>query len=259
MIIASDLHYQLVADDALDRLVAACRADGEGVLILAGDLTQHGRVEEYEALERLLRTLIAGGLRVVCCPGNHDLSYLLGYGPSTTRRRTDRYLDHIATLVNEQAGVLGFSEYDTVLQAGDDVIVSLRSVHRRGRLLLGNRVMTGQIRWACEVLDRHGISAATHRVHFVTHYSLWSLPGDLHRNIHRRKRLERSILIPYGVQTYINGHNHRFDAAFRETPRAGYRIYHIQAPGLVRRMLGQQSGFVRWDPRRPASAALVGV
>jgi hypothetical protein len=183
----------------------------------------------------------------------------VGYGPSTTRRRTGRYLDHIAGLVNGQDDVLGFQAYDTVLRAGRDVIVTLRSVHRRGRLLLGNRVMRAQIRWARGVLDEHAVTAETHRVHFVTHYSLWSLPGDLHRNIHRRERLERRILIPYGVRTYINGHNHRFDAGFRETPRAGFDIYHIQAPGLVRRSPRQESGFVRWDPARHASAELVGV
>jgi 3',5'-cyclic AMP phosphodiesterase CpdA len=257
MIIASDIHIRNVAAAALERLEAACRADADGLLVIAGDLTQHGRIREYEALADLLRDLIASGLRVVCCPGNHDLSYLAGYAPNTNRRRTGRYLDLIAALVHRQPDVLAFHDYDTVLRAGDDVFVSLRSVHRRGRLLLGNRVMRSQIRWARETLDEHGVTGTSHRVHFVTHYSLWSLPGDLHRNIHRRARLEHQILIPYNVRTYINGHNHRFDAGYRRTPRTKYRIFHIPAPGLVQRTLGKQSGFVRWEPARPDSAALV--
>ena len=106
MIIASDMHFRLVDDSALQRLVEACRADNDGVLILAGDLTQHGDADEYEQLAQLLSELMSSGLRVVCCPGNHDLSYLLGYGPSTTRRRTGRYLDHIAGLVNGQSAAM---------------------------------------------------------------------------------------------------------------------------------------------------------
>ena len=133
-----------------------------------------------------------------------------------------------------------------------DVVVSLRSVHRRGRLLLGNRIKEDQLRWARAVLDRHDVSGQTHRVHLVTHHSMWRTLGqDKHANMHRRKRLERMLLVPYGVTSFINGHNHVFVATRRETPRSRHRLYHIQAPSLSKSSRGA-AGFVRWSPGEEA-------
>ena len=257
MIVAADIHFGRDSGYLVDALVRACVDDAQRVLIIAGDLTQRGEAAEYVGAEALLRRVMDAGVRVVCCPGNHDLSRFFGYAPSAGASRRERYLGHITALVGLQGENLGFTRFDTVLAAGDHVIVSLRSVHRRGRLLLGNRVRWPQIRWARAVLDQHGITGQTHRVHFVTHHSLWNLPGDRHRNLHLRGRLELGLLAPYGVSTYINGHNHRFEAGPRRTPWAGLPVYHIQAPSLSRRVRWAQRGYVRWDPDRLNAARFV--
>ena len=257
MIIASDIHFGRTPEGALAALDVACREDAQRVLILAGDLTDHGKEGQFAGMASFLGGIIAQGVRVVCCPGNHDLSYLFGYAPSPGGARRDRYLDHLTGLLTSQPDNLDFTRYDAVLRAGEDVIVSLRSVHRRGRLLLGNRVEKTQLRWARGVLDRHGITGRDERVHFVTHYSLWSLFKDRHRNLHRRGRLERDLLRPYQVRTYINGHNHRFTAARRGTPKLGHDLYHIQAPSLTRPRGSGPRGFISWDPGSGRDALLV--
>lgn len=235
----------------------ACRADPQRVLILAGDLTEHGKQEQYAGLAELLGQLVQDGVRLVCCPGNHDLSFFYGYVPSPRGTRRDRYLDHITSLVTSQPELLGFTRYDAVLRIGQDVIISLRSVHRRGRILAGNRVRAEQIQWALAVLQQHDVTGQTHRIHFVTHYSLWALGPDHHRNMHRRRRLEQGLLVPCDVRTFINGHNHRFSAATRPTPKTEHRLYHIQAPSLGKGAHGRQRGYVCWDPSTPCSARVV--
>ena len=260
MIIASDLHFGHPPRQTLEALSAACVADPQRLLILAGDLTEHGKEAQYEGVARLLRRLMQGGVRVVCCPGNHDLSYLWGYAPSTGGRRRGRYQEHITRLMVSQPDTLEFTEFDAVMRVGQDVVVSLRSVHRRGRILLGDRVKESQIRWARLVLDRHQIRGHTHRIHLVTHHSLWRRLGrDKHANLHHRKRLERQLLVPYAVSTYINGHNHYFSAAVRETPKSGHRLYHIQAPSLSKASSHGGRGFVRWVPGSGEDAGLVEV
>ena len=82
MIIASDLHFGHPPRERLDALTRACADDPQRLLVLAGDLTEHGKEAQYEGVAELLRDLIEGGVRVVCCPGNHDLSYFWGYAPS---------------------------------------------------------------------------------------------------------------------------------------------------------------------------------
>jgi 3',5'-cyclic AMP phosphodiesterase CpdA len=257
MIIAADIHLGHTSPAQLEALVRACRQDRQRLLVVAGDLTQRGTEQQYQEAEALLRRVMHDGVRVVCCPGNHDLSRLFGYAPSTSARRRDRYLAHITGLLGAQQEVLGFTRYDTVLAAGQDVVVSLRSVHRRGRLLWGHRVRAPQILWARQVLDRYGAARERQRIHFVTHYSMWNLPGDRHRNLHRRARLERGLLLPLGVTSYINGHNHRFEAAHRLSPRTGHRLYHVQAPSLSRTPLRDSSGYVCWDPASGEGARLV--
>jgi len=260
VIIASDLHFGHPPRATLDALTGACLEDPQRLLILAGDLTEHGNQQQYEGVAALLRGMVERGVRVVCCPGNHDLSYFWGYAPSPRGKRRGRYRDHITSLMVDQPENLDFTNFDTVMRLGDDVVISLRSVHRRGRLLLGNRVKEGQIRWAREVLDRHDIIGHTHRIHLVTHHSLWRVLGqDKHANLHRRKRLERLLLVPYSAASFINGHNHYFSAAERETPKSGHRLYHIQAPSLSKGSSRGARGFVRWVPGSSVEASLVEV
>jgi len=86
---------------------------------------------------------------------------------------------------------------------------------------------------------------------------MWRTLGqDKHAHMHRRKRLERLLLVPYGVSSFINGHNHYFSAAECETPKSRHRFYHIQAPSLAKASWGS-AGFVRWSPGSGEEACLV--
>jgi 3',5'-cyclic AMP phosphodiesterase CpdA len=256
LIIASDIHVSKVAPQAVERLRQACLDDSHRVLILAGDLTQRGRDWEYRWMRHFVSALLADGVRVICTPGNHDVSLSAGYLPSFRSKRRDRYLQSVVELLAHQRGVVSCRGFDMLMDLGEHVLLSLRSTHRRGKAFRGNRIDRRQLAWARDHLS--ALDAPRRRqVHLITHHSYWRQQGDRHGHLSKRHRLARMLLVPFSVSTFINGHNHRFVA--EQAPlgrRRKERIMHIQAPTLSRRTKGQ-SGFVRWDPDAKDSAELV--
>ena len=255
MIIVSDLHLKHSNwPDSWQPLLHAADADPHRTLVVAGDLTQWAKEWEYRVIEMFVDEVLGRGINLICCPGNHDLSkHGVTQVPFTRTSGWQRYARLVQTRLAPQACVIATRDVDLVAEVGQDVFVALRSTHRRGDWLRGDRISSDQLHWAAAQLS--GLRG--HRLHLLTHHSLWQLDGDKHGDLHRRKRLEKKLLRPFGFKTYINGHNHRFAAAFRSTPKKGYRIYHIQAPTLSNRTPGNAAGFVRWDPSEPGSAALV--
>lgn len=251
MIIAADIHIKKVTAAALTQLVSACLADRHRVLIIAGDLTQHGRKWEYDSVREFLEGLLSKGVQIICTPGNHDLSLLKGVLPGIRGKRRRRYRRSIVELLAAQPAVVACNGFDLVMDLGPDVLVSLRSVHRSGY----NRIQRSQIDWAVAFLQQAG----GRRIHLITHHSYWTLDGDRHGHLHRRGRLARTFLFPFDVKTYINGHNHRFAVGREATKGTSYEIDHIQAPTLSRRSVQFQRGFVQWDPAVQQSARLVPV
>jgi 3',5'-cyclic AMP phosphodiesterase CpdA len=251
MIIAADIHIKKAPAAALTQLVGACLADPHRVLIIAGDLTQHGRKWEYDTVREFLERLLSNEVQIICTPGNHDLSLLKGVLPGIRGKRRRRYRRSIVDLLAAQPAVVACNTFDIVMDLGPDVLVSLRSVHRSGY----NRIQRSQIDWAAAFLQH----LEGRRVHLITHHSYWTLDGDRHGHLHRRGRLARELLSPCGVRTYINGHNHRFAVGREATRGTPHEIDHIQAPTLSRRSVEFQRGFVQWDPAVPQSARLVPV
>ena len=65
----ADLHFGRHKPDAYPPVLAAAAADAD-VMLLCGDLTDHGRTDEAEALARMLKDTVH--LPIVAVLGNHD-------------------------------------------------------------------------------------------------------------------------------------------------------------------------------------------
>ena len=199
--------------------------------------------------------VLSRGIRLVCCPGNHDLRWkgMVKLAPADGSAR-DRFRNLVVTRIAPQSCVEATNDMDLVARIGQDVIVSLRSVHRGPK-----RIKKEQIAWASNQIARLRRAHGRLRLHLLMHHSLWKLPGDKHGDLGKRKRLEDGLLVRHGFQTLINGHNHRVDHGWRSTPKRNYRIHHIQAPTLSDRTPRHTAGFVCWDPASPESTVLVAV
>jgi len=66
----SDLHFGRDQPGIADALVAEINAHRPDLVLVSGDLTQDGKVSEFESARRFLDRLEA---HVLCVPGNHDL------------------------------------------------------------------------------------------------------------------------------------------------------------------------------------------
>ncbi len=81
----SRLYRERIVEDAL----AVLMRNPPDLVLLTGDITQHGLDSEFDAAERLLSPVVGGGVPILAVSGNHDL-----YG-GADRSRLERFLDAI--------------------------------------------------------------------------------------------------------------------------------------------------------------------
>lgn len=79
----TDLHFRVgqeVPDDLINSISEFMNNDFEKkkILLIGGDLSYSGKSEEYITLEKFIASLrekVSEDFEIVCCPGNHDISY----------------------------------------------------------------------------------------------------------------------------------------------------------------------------------------
>jgi 3',5'-cyclic AMP phosphodiesterase CpdA len=110
----SDLHFGEASPAAITALAASVRAAAPDAIAVSGDLTAHGRTEEFDAAFAFLASL---GAPVLAVPGNHDIpAWNLWQRLMNPRRGWRRASDGVAGTVLDVGGVrlLGL---DTVSRA----------------------------------------------------------------------------------------------------------------------------------------------
>ena len=258
--IASDIHVtrKKGMSHHIDEFEKVLLEDKNSTLIIPGDLTSYAREKEYELVSDWFLRLIEQGISIVLAVGNHDMAQSILLMRLPRKRGYERY-SRLADLIAKQSIVIARrDEFDLIYKIDKDVFYAPRTTHTRP--WHPTRIKREQFEWAYEELHRRGLYADNgYRLHLVTHQSLWKRKGDTHNHMHKRKRIVKEFLQPIGFSTAINGHNHRFDAGYREIKELGFSMYHIQAPTLSSRTkMGQgQSGYVLWSPDDPSSATLV--
>lgn len=152
----SRLYQEKVAAAAL----AAMMTNPPDLVLLTGDITQHGLDSEFDAAETLLSPVTGGGVPIIAVPGNHDI-----YG-RVNRDRLQRFLD--ALLLGKYPDRQGVFHFDgvEVLPLAQGIPTPLFFSHGRqnsGELRRAGEVWTeparGAMRLVCghyPVIDSHG-------------------------------------------------------------------------------------------------------
>lgn len=243
MLFASDLHFGANRSEDIDAFLGAARheAAGDRLVVIPGDLTMTGTVEEYDAASAFIRALLHLGLRVVLTPGNHDFGKWPGERLGLRRETRNRFADLLKP-IQDQPEVIAVRDFDAIHVIGTDVFVALRSTHRGQLSSLGvrgtGRIRGEQIDWAVAELTRLGVDDAPYRRHLITHRSLWQDEGvapDKHGPMKRRGRLEREVLVPLAFKSFIHGHNHRPVMEHVALPKSRGVIARIGVPTLSTR------------------------
>ena len=243
MLLIADLHFGANQRDDVEAFMraAADEVRGDALVVIAGDLTQNATDEEYDDARGFIDRLVDLGLRLVVTIGNHDRGGWRGERLGM-RTRARRRFAGLLQIVHGQADVVAVNDLDAIHRFGADVFVSLSSTHRGRKLFAGlaggGRVRREQIEWCTRELDRAGIDGRTHRLHLVTHRSLWSDDDDKHAAMHRRERLDVELLAPRFFSSVISGHNHRALAARVALPTSGQLITRLSLPTLSTRVHG---------------------
>ena len=213
------------------------------VLLLSGDLTESGREQDYATLLTLLNeelaAQIAGGLRVLSVPGNHDL-------PATARRVLGDAVMPVApdapqgaTCVHVAHGGLHFIGLDTVVPG-----------QPHGAL------QAPQLDWLAGTLARcagQPVLIFMHHPPFVTGIADMDACGLLHGG----PELARLVAAHGGVQAIVAGHLHRpivgalGGAPVVVAPSTSHQIELDLRPGapLAMRLEPPMIGLYRWTPQ----------
>lgn len=251
MLLVSDIHFGANrARDVAAFLNDACNPtiNPERIVVIAGDMTQNARVEEYESAAELIGRLLSSNQRIVFTPGNHDF----GNWPGEYLRRNHEARERFRKLLEPvliQPEIMHTDGYDSIVKVEKDVFVVMRSTHRGelGKLGLfgNNRIKARQIEWVASHLRTMKLEA--YRLHLVTHRSLWHESGDPHSGMIKRRRLESNLLRNFSFFSFINGHNHRYVYAHTTTPKLAIPIVRLALPTLSLRNKQHQAGYIRWD------------
>ena len=242
MIIVSDLHFHLSFPQLRERLTSIISYDEDRVVLLAGDVTHEASFEQYLLFMQWVQHLRGLGIKLVACPGNHDLTF--GVAGIRFKRKLGADLWREVIGATDQGHMLASNGLDAVyeIRTGSeevDIFAAMQTAH----MGLGGTatVRKSQIKWLQEVLPINEVA----RYHLLTHHSLWRCH---HAHMSGRARLITDILIPFGFETSINGHNHIFKEGQRQ--KKGWDAYHIQTPALASRKARNYSpsGVVQWRP-----------
>lgn len=230
--VSSDLHWQqgsngdaaaLVSqlaylDEVLDTLLDTVAEHQPAALLLCGDLTNGGRLEEHEALAQRLTEAEAAGVEIFVTMGNHDMDKDV---PTKT----------LETLY----GDLGFE--DALAYDGDSMsyLTALRddlwllsldcNVYGGKESDYAGTISPATLTWVEDCLKRAQAAGAT--VIPFGHHNLMVHTADgtgKNYNLDRGAALE-TLLLEHGVPFYLSGHRHNsFVVPTRQTRGTLYEL-----------------------------------
>lgn len=186
----SRLYREHIARNALTRLME----NPPDLVLLTGDITQHGLNAEFDAATELLSPLVNLAIPVITVPGNHDM-----YGPASAKRLGKFIKTMLLDLKPDAQGVFRFPDVEILPLTQGVQTPPFMSYGRQnsGELRRAREVWAdppdGVMRLACghfPVIDSHG-------------GTLLSLRGLREPN----KLIEFCRM--HSVSGYFCGHNHK--------------------------------------------------
>ena len=213
--VSSDLHWQPRAqaagndllpemvwlEEIIDALMDAAARDKPAALVLCGDLTNGGTLEEHEALSARLGAAEAAGVNIFVTMGNHDMDRSVP--PGTLKRLYGAF--GWAEALSADGGSMSY-----LAPVTDGLwLLSLDcNVYGEKESKLAGTVSTETLAWVEDCLER-AAEAGVMVVPF-SHHNLMvhTVDGDgRNYNIDGGDALE-DLLLSYGVPLYLSGHRH---------------------------------------------------
>lgn len=206
---SSDLHWQSRSatprteglEELLETLLDQAERDGPKALVLCGDLTNNGRLEEHQAVAARLEEARQSGVAVFVTMGNHDLDQKLP--PETL---TELY----GAFGWEQAVSTDDDSMSYLAQVTDTLwLLSLdcNTYGEKGTGVAGT-ISEETLAWVEDCLKRAeaaGALVVPFSHHNLIVHNLSNDPSSY--NIDGGDRL-RELLLSYGVPIYLSGHRH---------------------------------------------------
>lgn len=229
-----------VLDKAFSEIVDA-KVD---ILLMPGDLTNHGERESHKDLVLKLDNLVKQGVRVMIVPGNHDInipnakSYLGKSSAPTESISEDEFISlysdygYSKTISRDEGSLSYLAEIDskTWLLAFDT------NLHREyiNSTISAGRISTETMAWALSVL-RDAKSKGITVVGMMHHGLVEHLPYQstfFSDYLIENWEHNAALLADAGLQVVFTGHFHANDISLYSTPE-GNKIYDIETASMA--------------------------
>lgn len=230
--------------EVLDKVLDDLHSEKIDILLVAGDMSNHGELQSHKDFINKLQPLVSSGTRIFVIPGNNDVSV-----PDAKAYIGDKFSPAETISKEEFAKLYGPYGYDNSLERDESSLSYLAEINENTRLLAfdSNRydentatsISSGRIRdetmaWAINILEEakeqdiriigmmhHGlVEHMPYQSVFFSDYLIddWQNKADM--------------LADAGLEVIFTGHFHSNDVTLRNSP-AGNVIYDVETASLA--------------------------
>ena len=233
----------------LNKVIASLKEEAPDILLVTGDLTNHGERQSHLDFITLLCSLEKAGTRIFVIPGNHDVHI-----PDARSHKGSESTPVAGVSGDEFARLYGSFGYEEALRRDDASLSYLAKINEHTWLLCidSNRydehttssVTAGRIRrqtmeWALNILHEakeKGISVLGMMHHGAVEHMPYQdafFPDYLVEDWQQ----QADKLADAGLNVIFTGHFHANDISLHTSP-AGNRIYDVETAGLAQYPFG---------------------
>lgn len=234
----------VVLHEVLDKAFSEIVAEKVDILLIPGDLTNHGERESHKDLVLKLDNLVKQGVRVMVVPGNHDINIpnaksYIGKSSAPVESISEEefvslYSDYgyNKTISRDQSTLSYLAEIDskTWLLAFDT------NLHREyiNSSISAGRISTQTMDWALSVLKNAKTKGIT-VIGMMHHGLVEHLPYQstfFSDYLIENWEYNSTLLADAGLQVMFTGHFHANDISLYTSPK-GNKIYDIETASMA--------------------------
>lgn len=234
----NDLH------SVLDKVLADLLDESPDLLLVTGDLTNHGEKQSHLGFIGKLQTLQDNGTRILVVPGNHDINI-----PDAKAYRGDKASPTESISKKEFEELYASFGYSDALKRDDSSLSYLSQItdsvwllcfdtnryeEHRTSSITGGRILPQTMNWALDILHEakeKGVTVLGMMHHGVVEHLLYQatfFPQYLIDNWEKNA----DLLADAGLKVVFTGHFHANDIT-RRTSSAGNAIYDVETASLA--------------------------
>lgn len=228
----------------LDKVFADLLVEAPDLLLVTGDMTNHGEKQSHLGFIAKLRNLQDQGIRVLVIPGNHDINipdakaYRGDIASPTESVTKKEFEDLYASFGYSDALKRDEASLSYLTQITDSVWLLCFDTNRyeehRTTSITGGRILPQTMKWALTILEEakdRGVTVLGMMHHGLVEHLLYQstffpqyLIDDWEKNA--------DLLADAGLKVVFTGHFHANDVTMRTSP-AGNAVYDVETASLA--------------------------